>query len=152
MPLKLSVGLSKKVGDANYGSRGASVNVEIELESALVSQPDQLKDRIRQIFNSLRSSLSEELNGNGAHPTAASISNVARNGNGAQNSGGQASSGKAQPVRPATQSQIKAIHAIARSQQLDLARFLRDRFNRERPEDLTIKEASGAIDDLKRKE
>jgi hypothetical protein len=151
MPLKLNVGLSKKVGDANYGSRGASVNVEIELESALVSQPDQLKDRIRQIFNSLRSSLSEELNGNGAHPTGANASSGARNGNG-QHNGGQASSGKAQPVRPATQSQIKAIHAIARSQQLDLVRFLRDRFNRERPEDLTIKEASGAIDDLKRKE
>jgi hypothetical protein len=150
MPLKLNVGLSKKVGDANYGSRGASVNVEIELESALVSQPDQLKDRIRQIFNSLRSSLSEELNGNGAHPTAANTGQG--NGNGSQNVSGQASSGKAQPARPATQSQIKAIHAIARSQQLDLARFLRDRFNRERPEDLTIKEASGAIDDLKRKE
>jgi hypothetical protein len=151
MPLKLNVGLSKKVGDPNYGSRGASVNVEIELESALVSQPDQLKDRIRQIFNSLRSSLSEELNGNGAYPTAANTSSGARNGNG-QHNGGQASSGKAQPARPATQSQIKAIHAIARSQQLDQARFLRDRFNRERPEDLTIKEASGAIDDLKRKE
>src|SRR6516225_2577453 len=81
MPLKLSVGLSKKVGDANYGSRGASVNIEIELESALAAQLDHLKDRIRQIFNSLRSSLAEELHGNGANPMAANTSSSSRNGN-----------------------------------------------------------------------
>jgi hypothetical protein len=147
MPLKLNVGLSKKVGDPNYGSRGASVNVELELESALVADPDKLKERIRQLFGSLRSSLAEELNGNGKDSPAA-------NTNGHHDGNGQApDNGHSQPpVRPATQSQIRAIHAIARSQRLDLGQFLRDRFHIDRPEDLSIKDASGAIDDLKRKE
>src|SRR5437660_55815 len=147
MPLKLNVGLSKKVGDANYGSRGASVNVELELESALVSEPDKLKERIRQLFGSLRSLLVEELNGSSKQVSSPHPTHY-QNGNGraADNSSAQP------PVRPATQSQIQAIHAIARSQGIDLAEFLQDRFGRERPEELSIKEASGAIDDLKRKE
>ena len=39
MPLKLNCGFSKKVGEANFGSRGASVNLELEVESDLVASP-----------------------------------------------------------------------------------------------------------------
>ncbi|MBA4015745.1 MAG: hypothetical protein C0483_01010 [Pirellula sp.] len=35
-----------KVGEANYGSRDASVNLELELDSSLVGAPDRLKERI----------------------------------------------------------------------------------------------------------
>jgi hypothetical protein len=42
---------------------------------------------------------------------------------------------------------VKAIYAIARSQRLELSQFLRTGFHRERPEDLSIAEASDAIDD-----
>jgi hypothetical protein len=148
MPLKLNVGLSKKVGDANYGSRGASVNVELELESALVGEPDKLKERIRQIFSSLRFSLAEELSGN--HQVPVNSTNGHHHGNGSQNGSSPVpTNGSAQTtVRPATASQINAIHAIARSQQIDLSLFLQSRFQRQRPEDLTIKEASGAIDEI----
>ena len=68
MPLKLNVGASKKVGENNYGSRGASINVEMELDSALVGDPARLQERIRQLFGLVRTSLAEELNGNGNDP------------------------------------------------------------------------------------
>ena len=50
MPTTLNVGLSKKVGEPDYGSRGASVNLETELDAGLVNDPDRLRDRIRQLF------------------------------------------------------------------------------------------------------
>jgi len=143
MPLKLNVGLSRKVGDPNYGSRGASVNVEMELESALVTEPAKLKERIRHLFETVRSSLVEELNGNGK---PAGSENGHHNGNGHSPENGHAS------PRPATQSQVKAIHAIAKNQRLDLSVLLRDRFHVARPDDLSIKEASTLIDQLKHKE
>ena len=61
--LKLNVGLSKKVGAPNYGSRGASVNLELEVEAGLVNQPDKLQERVRQLFRLARTSVDEELNG-----------------------------------------------------------------------------------------
>jgi hypothetical protein len=133
MPLKLNVGLSRKIGEANYGSRGASVHVEMECDSALVSEPGKLQSRIRQLFGLVRTSLSEELNG----------SNGAANGNRPDN--GQ----KNAPARRATQSQVKAIYGIAKSQRLDLGPWLREHFHVDKPEELGIKEASQAIDELK---
>ena len=41
MPMTLNVGLSRKVGEANYGSRGASVNFAVELEASLIREPDE---------------------------------------------------------------------------------------------------------------
>ena len=61
--LKLNVGFSRKVGEANYGSRGASVNLELEVESGLAHEPDSLRERVRQLFRMARASVEEELNG-----------------------------------------------------------------------------------------
>jgi len=66
MPLKLNVGASRKVTDNNYGSRGASVNLELELDASLVAEPQKLQERIRDLFDLVRTSLAEELNGHGA--------------------------------------------------------------------------------------
>jgi len=45
--LKLNAGFSRKVGEPNYGSRGASVNVELEVESSLVGEANALMNGIR---------------------------------------------------------------------------------------------------------
>src|SRR5579872_5335651 len=64
MTLKLNAGLSRKVTDGNYGSRVASIQIELELESSIIGEPGKLQDRIRQLFALVRASLNEELNGN----------------------------------------------------------------------------------------
>lgn len=46
MPLKLNVGFSKKVGESNFGSRGARVNLARELDSTLAANPTPLQARI----------------------------------------------------------------------------------------------------------
>ena len=73
--LKLNVGLSQKIGEANYGSRGASVNLELELDSALAADPDKLKDRIRCLFALAKASVEEELNSQACNGRQGSIGN-----------------------------------------------------------------------------
>jgi len=142
MPMKISVGLTKKIGETNYGSRGASINVELELESSLVGEPAKLQERIRQIFGIVRTSLAEELNGNGH-----CVAQQANGTNGHSKPEGAGSNTGTR--RAATQSQVRAIHAIAKDQGIQLARLLRGRYQVDRAEDLTIKQASELIDSLK---
>ena len=77
MPLKTNVGVSRKVSDNQYGSRGASVNLEVELESALIQEPQRFLDRIRQVFRLAQQAIDEELNRQQGNGTA----NHASNGN-----------------------------------------------------------------------
>lgn len=147
MPMTLNVGLSRKIGEPGYGSRGASVHVELEADSSLVNDPAKLKDRIRQLFTLVRSSLDDELaNGNG---------NGHANGNGNGNGHTEAkpeTNGNGHSTnqpRPATQSQIKAIHAIAKARSLDLHSIIWQRFSVNRADELSIKQASELIDHIK---
>jgi hypothetical protein len=149
MPLKLNCGLSQKVGEANYGSRGASVNVELELDSGLIADPAKLQERIRQLFGQLRSSLAQELNGGNGHISQPnkgpeSPSATTQTGNTSPGNGGQQ-----KPSRPATQSQVKAIVAISGKQQLDLESYLQRQYGVKQPKDLDITTASQIIDALK---
>ena len=150
MPLKLNVGASKKVGESNFGSRGASINVEMELDSALVNDPPKLQERIRHLFGLVRTSLAEELNGNGNGSHSPSSVPAPSAGHEQLNGGnGNGSSQRSNSPRPATQSQVKAIYAIAKAQNLNVHQLLRNRFNVGKPEELSIKDASQLIDSLK---
>ena len=134
--LKLNVGFSRKTGEANYGSRGASIELAIELDSGLIEQPERLKDRARQLFVMAKASVDEELNG-GA--TTDSNGHTA-NGNGHRRDA----------TRRATASQVRAIHAIADRQRLALADLLHGRYGIGQASELSITEASGLIDEMKR--
>jgi hypothetical protein len=154
MPLRTNIGVSRKVADNNYGSRGASVNLEVELDSSLIQEPERLQERIRQVFRLAQVSVDEELarqttgnEGSNGHTPAA---NGNGNGNGRQNGNG---TGHTAPRRSngrrATASQARALRAIADRQGFDLAAELQRRFGVTEPEDLSITEASQTIDALK---
>ncbi len=148
MALKANVGVSRKVADNNYGSRGASVNVEVELESALVNEPERFFDRIRQVFRLAQQSIDEELSrqqGNGQAATSTGNGHANGSTNGRTNANGKPPSNG----RKATASQVRALHAIANRQGFDLAETLQEGFNTREPEDLSITEASQLIDTLK---
>ena len=150
--LKLNVGLSRKVGEPNYGSRGASVNLELEIESTLASEPDLLKERIRALFGLARSAVDEELQrqGGAAHNGQQGSVPTATAGATSQRTHERTSREGERPTsrRVATASQVRAIHAIANRHHVDLASELRDRFGVERPEELSLGDASELIDSL----
>ena len=163
MSVKLNIGLSRKVGEASFGSRGASINLEVELDNGVLNDPGQLRDRVQDLYMLARQSVDEELqrpaeagpsepshaNGNGQRR----ISHAA-NGNGHTNgqTNGRATNGHGNgriEVARATQSQIRAIFAISKRQGLDPHTVINERYRVHKMEELTIREASALIDDLK---
>jgi hypothetical protein len=119
------------------------------VDSSLVSEPAKLQERIRQLFGLVKSSLTEELNG--GHAPVSQRANHSEAGSHCKNNPpADRASGQRSPMpRSATQSQVKAIFAIARSHRQDLAALLQERFHVSRPDALTIQEASQLIDQLK---
>ena len=95
MPLKLSIGLSRKLGLPGYSSVGAQCGLEIELDSSLLKDhPDRLDEQIQSAYTSCRKAVDDEL----VRSTSASDTdrlatvtgnagetNEHRNGNGAGN-------------------------------------------------------------------
>ena len=62
MPLKLNVGFSKKIGQPDYGSLGASCHVEVELDQALVfADVDKFHDRAKRAFAACHQAVHDEL-------------------------------------------------------------------------------------------
>ncbi len=165
MPMKLNVGLSRKVGEPNYGSRGASVNLELEIDSTLAAEPDRLQERIRELFGLARASIDEELqsattqpasdaqrtNGRAADNTRQPHAS-GRNGATRSTTTGYRSNGNSrQPANnppPATASQVRALHAITNRLGLNLEDVVQERFNISDATVLTVAEASQLIDDL----
>ena len=134
--LKLNAGFSRKVGEANYGSRGASVNVELEVESNLVNDPDGLVSRIRNLFDLARKSVDDELNADFSPQSETSSQKRTTNG--------QAARG-----RSATISQIRAIRAICKNQGRDAEQLANAKFAVADLDELSLQEASSLIVELK---
>ncbi len=144
MPIKLNVGLSRKIGQPNYGSLGACCNVDIELDAqTLRDDPQQLHRRVQEAFAICRQAVEQELSRTPDNPvpqptpepTTPPRSN--HNGNGASS------------PRAATESQIRAIHAIAGKSGIVLASELERQFGVTHPSQLSLRQASQLIDAMK---
>ena len=148
MPLKTNIGVSRKVADNNYGSRGASVNLEVELDSTLINDPERFHERIRQVFRLAQQAIDEELTRQTGN--VETNGHASANGNGHHNGNGNGhATSRRSGGRRATASQARALRSIADRLGINLAAELHNRFGVNDPEELSITEASQTIDELK---
>ena len=155
MAVKLTVGLQKKIGLPDYGSLGASCSVEIEIDPS-VFESKGFQDRVSVAFNQCRMAVDEQLAS--AKKTSQVIDAVSTQVAKApptvqepaerQSQGPQATA-KDKPA-PATQSQLRAIFGIARRLTLDPQQLVAEHFNLHTVDQLSIRQASQLIDQLKR--
>jgi hypothetical protein len=153
--LRLDVGVSRKVGLPDYGSVGASCNLELEIDSGLLERDlDAFRARVRDAYVAAHQAVHDELarlRAPVAEPRAspASPPHHASNGqSGGNGHAGRQPAGRSGPRRPATENQVRAIRSIAGRRHADLDGLLQD-YGVERPEDLSVKQASELIDALK---
>jgi hypothetical protein len=145
MPLRLTVGLARKVGQPNYGSLGASCGIEVELETSLLAgDPEAFRARVRDAFVVCTRAIDDELARLQSSPNEPNRSgqaiNFAPNGAGSENG---------RTRRPATPRQLRTIVAIARRHRANLESLLRTEFDVASPEELSLEQASRLIDGLR---
>ena len=144
MGMKISVGLQKKVGQPNYGSLGASCHVEFEIDSAMPeSNLGSFHDKVSGAYLACRQAVNAQLRqqelGQSQAPPAESRKPL-------QENQPRPEPGRSGTVTP---NQLKAIYAITKRLRLNPELLLNERFDRYVPEDLTIREASQILDELK---
>jgi len=150
---KIHVGITRKVGQPNYGSVGAECHLEIEIDSNPLRSPDEnLPYRIQEAFNLCRQEVDRELSSVPAIDAPSQPVRVAPvNDSSTYNGNANDSRPVTQPQkgRPATDAQVRAIHAIASKANVRLASQLSDSFGVGSPQQLSIRQASDLIEKLK---
>ena len=157
MPLRLNVGVSRKVGLPSFSSVGASCHIELDLEPGpvfLEADLEGFQEKVRSAYVAANQAVNDELDRllAATTPTSPPVEGGRLEpGDHPDRPGPPARSpvvGDDRPGRPATPNQVRAIRALARVSGADLDRLLCD-LDVARPEDLSLAGASRLIDQLK---
>ncbi|MCY3018247.1 MAG: hypothetical protein NTW87_04340 [Planctomycetota bacterium] len=169
--VKLSGSISRKVPivGIEYSSQSYSAGLEVEVSDG--ESPEVIKERIRSLYALLSSAIDEQIGGavsgvtpagnnaasatplvNRQHAPPPQTPQPANPGRASysQNRGGGRTNGNGGNGRrtTATEAQCRAIYAICKSLNLDMNAVLAD-YSVASTADLTVKDASRLIDDLK---
>ncbi len=113
MSMKLNVGVCRKIGQRDFGSLGASCNVELEMSGSLIfDDPGTFQQRVRQAYAACERAVDEQLgasqqangSGNGHAHVQRPVSTAQHNGNGSNGHSGNGHSGNG--VRTASEKQL----------------------------------------------
>ena len=61
MPMKINVGVNKKVGLPDYGSAGSHCNIELEMDFSVIQNPEEFHKRVQYAYQLCRESVEGEL-------------------------------------------------------------------------------------------
>jgi hypothetical protein len=146
--IKISANLSKKVPLPGVDYSSQQIGAAMEIEISDTDRPDAIKQRIQEVYALLSQTVDEQISS--AAPPARASASVRQpvtptNGRRYQSQNGRSNSGR--PVM-ATEAQQRALYAIAKQMNLDLKEILAS-YNAADASQLTVRDASALIDDLK---
>jgi hypothetical protein len=107
--MKITVGLNKKIGQANYGSIGANCGIEFDADQSLLQNEEALRRQVQRAYAACAQAVNDELarqqgqsggNGIGTTGQPATLPGQASapiNGNGSNGNGHSGGKGKAGP-------------------------------------------------------
>lgn len=149
--LRLNTGIARKIGLPNYGSAGASCNLEIELDAGLFQDLEQLQQAVRRAYAACNHAVQHELaRTTGGHQASGRHDALAARDATRGHTTAILADTVTTDIRPATRSQVRAIRAIAARRRVVLQALLQERFGIGAADELSLPQASELIDELKR--
>ena len=135
--IRLNVGLSRKIGQANFGSKGGSVNLEVEVADL---DHTKLRESIHKLFTLAKQSLEDELGQDGVDVQDKPIVHVS-----VKPEGQTLQEVLSSQARLVTGKQLTFLQNLARVQRRNLEQECEQAFQAS-PERLTSKQASTLIE------
>jgi hypothetical protein len=125
MPIHITAGIGKKLGLPAYSSKQASVEIQVELAEERLQQPEKLLSDLERLFAVASQSVDEQLRLSGLPAPLQTGDNASE--------------------LTATPAQVNALCELSRSRDINLEHLLSERYFREDPEELTVREAGELI-------